>query len=60
MIQQCKNCKPHDFQDKLYGKNMRVHNRMKADGKFRCTVCGVANTSFVAVKETEKKDDKSS
>lgn len=31
------------FQDKTYGKKMRVHNRMKDDSagrpQFRCTVC---------------------
>ena len=31
-------CK-HEYQDKLYGRGMRVHNPM-AVGRFRCTVCG--------------------
>lgn len=45
MIQQCKDCrknKPfspaHDYQDKLYGKDNRKHN--KTVKGFRCTVCG--------------------
>ena len=33
------NCK-HKFQDRQYGKNKRVHNYCKKDGKWRCTVCG--------------------
>ena len=34
----------NDQQDRMYGKNMRVHNPFKTkDGKtlnYRCTVCG--------------------
>lgn len=30
-------CK-HDFQDKAYGKQQRVHNKRK-NGSWRCTVC---------------------
>jgi len=38
-IKQC-NCK-HESQDKIHGKNMRVHNRyIKDGGGYRCTVCG--------------------
>jgi len=36
------NCK-HEFQDKLYGKGMRVHNQMTKENKlgdWRCTSCG--------------------
>ena len=31
----------HEYQDKIYGKNKRVHNQTKKqDGKvWRCTVC---------------------
>jgi hypothetical protein len=36
MIKKCK-CN-HDYQDKRYGKKMRVHNK-KADGGFVCTIC---------------------
>lgn len=43
-------CK-HEFQDKTYGKDMRVHNRTK-DGKARCTVC---NQVKEGVKEDKKK-----
>jgi len=36
----CK-CK-HEFQDKRYGKQMRVHNkaRKQREEGWRCTVCG--------------------
>lgn len=36
MISDC-NCKS-EFQDKLYGKNKRVFNKMKTN-RIRCTVC---------------------
>lgn len=36
-IRQCA-CK-HKFQDRQYGKQMRVHNVSK-DNALRCTVCG--------------------
>lgn len=44
MISLCKNCKPHPFQDKEYGKNMRVFNPMRKSNSraivgYRCTVC---------------------
>lgn len=41
MILPC-NCK-HEFQDRIYGRGMRVHNKAKSkDGGavWRCTVCG--------------------
>jgi len=28
------------FQDKLYGKGKRIHNKMAKEGYWRCTVCG--------------------
>ncbi len=32
-----------DFQDKIYGKRMRLHN-LKEDGKNgKCTICGAKN-----------------
>jgi hypothetical protein len=31
----------HEFQDKRYGKGMRVHNKM--DKGWNCTVCGNSN-----------------
>lgn len=45
MIRLCKNCVPHEFQDKLYGLRMRVQNPCFRAGsrqllKWRCTVCG--------------------
>lgn len=39
----CKETEASKFQDKEYGKNMRVFNKMKtekATGAYRCTVCG--------------------
>lgn len=48
------NCKS-EFQDSLYGKNVRVFNSTgKADGKvsgYRCTVCG----REIRMGETKKK-----
>lgn len=35
-------CK-HAYQDKLYGKNMRLMNKCR--GGYRCTVCGVSRGS---------------
>ncbi len=51
MIIRCESCKPHPFQDRTYGANMRVHNPSgggsggKDKAKVRrneasCTVCG--------------------
>ena len=39
------NCK-HEFQEKEYGKNLRLHN-VSGDGKkneARCTVCGTKHS----------------
>jgi len=36
-------CK-HDFQDKRYGKDKRVHNQKADKTKFVCTVCGKEKT----------------
>lgn len=36
---------PHEYQDKKYGKGMRVHNKapkVDKDKGRRCTVCGVS------------------
>lgn len=30
----------HEFQDKTYGKSMRVHTPSAKDGVYFCTVCG--------------------
>lgn len=30
----------HEYQDKTYGKHMRVHNPNKQGDRHRCTVCG--------------------
>ena len=41
MIQECTPCKPHEFQDKRYGKGMRVHTPFtkSLQPMARCTVC---------------------
>lgn len=42
VVKLCPHCKPHQFQDKEYGKNMRVMNKKKSDPQkpvYRCTVC---------------------
>jgi hypothetical protein len=31
-------CK-HEYQDKKYGRGLRVHNRAVKKGTWRCTVC---------------------
>ena len=56
MILRCVNCKPHPYQDKMYGKNMRVFNPRQKPGSraivgFRCTVC---SSTIVAPKEVMK------
>jgi hypothetical protein len=38
IIKEC-NCE-HAYQDKKYGKRLRVHNVLKDENKCRCTVCG--------------------
>lgn len=38
-IMKCSGCKPHPYQDEIYGKNQRVFNQ-KADGGWTCTICG--------------------
>ncbi|MEK6878429.1 MAG: hypothetical protein AABY22_02415 [Nanoarchaeota archaeon] len=39
----------HEYQDKRYGKNKRVHNPCKSPDKektkYRCTVCGRTTTN---------------
>lgn len=30
----------HEFQDKRYGKGIRVHNWREKANSYRCTVCG--------------------
>jgi hypothetical protein len=32
-------CK-HEYQDKRYGQQQRLHNAMVKEGFWRCTVCG--------------------
>lgn len=29
----------HEYQDKVYGKGVRLFNKMKKPDSFRCTVC---------------------
>ena len=40
-LKQC-NCKgpAAEYQDKVYGKNLRLHNVSEDGKKFVCTVCG--------------------
>lgn len=50
MVMTCKNpqgCKPHPFQDKEYGRGVRVHNVRGLGGNSgtRCTVCGYSDNS---------------
>lgn len=33
---------PQEFQDKIYGKGVRVHNKTNKPSEFRCTGCGVS------------------
>jgi hypothetical protein len=42
MITFCPSCKPHEYQDKRFGQNMRIANETqhKSPSKYRCTVCG--------------------
>ena len=45
LIKKCPNARNNGkcrnkFQDKQYGKNKRLFNKMKDDNKWRCTVCG--------------------
>lgn len=60
MIMKCKTCRPHAFQDRVYGHRMRVFNPQTKGGTritgFRCTVCGTsrdAGASVGVVKETQ-------
>lgn len=46
VIQYCKDCKEHPYQDAKYGFKMRIMNptgKMEKSGKARCTVCGAVN-----------------
>jgi len=49
-------CK-HAYQDKAYGHRRRIFNSLKADGKFRCTVCGdtkTRSTQTISISITKK------
>jgi hypothetical protein len=50
MIAKC-TCE-HPFQDKMYGRNMRVFNE-NTSGKCRCTVCGKEFGVSTKMKEKE-------
>lgn len=40
-IRKCNGCKPHQFQDKVYGVGQRVFTvGTKKEHKEHCTVCG--------------------
>lgn len=49
-IKLCPNCKPHEYQDKRYGQNMRVYNESVTGKKKNCTVCGKETDSSSAKK----------
>lgn len=51
-IKKC-NCE-HKYQDKKYGKRMRVMNPLIDNKGFRCTVCGITNKEGQNL-STEKK-----
>ena len=36
----------HSFQDRMYGKGKRVHNRMLNPTRWRCIVCSDVKTDF--------------
>ena len=36
-----------EYQDKTYGEQKRIHNKMKDSNKYRCTVCGNECVSLV-------------
>ena len=44
MTKSCPVCKRHDFQDSVFGQNVRLHNLAKGKGvgvkAWTCTVCG--------------------
>lgn len=39
------NCQ-HESQDQLYGKGMRLWNRLGDSDSYRCTVCGNSNKGY--------------
>lgn len=42
IIRRCENCRPHEFQDRKYGLQMRVMNFKVKSNTYVCTVCGKA------------------
>lgn len=44
-----------EFQDKLYGRGMRVMNQCKKPTDVKCTVCGKIHTVSVAKKVDNSK-----
>lgn len=36
----------HESQDELYGKGMRLWNRLGDSDSYRCTVCGNSNKGY--------------
>lgn len=53
-IRKCEGCRPHEFQDTKYGKNMRVWTSVQGSKekarKSTCTVCGKQETLYVVSK----------
>ena len=52
MITFCPKCKPHDYQDKKLGFNVRYANQLaKNKDTYRCTVCG--NVAGIQIKPSD-------
>lgn len=62
VVKQCPNCKPHPYQDALYGFLNRVFNLMYKDrgfsGKGRCSVCGHVMDIKIKEEPIIKKEEK--
>jgi hypothetical protein len=44
----------HEFQDRRFGKNMRLMNAIKPDKGYRCTVCLAIRYSSGSIIESKK------
>lgn len=60
-IIKCGRCVPHEFQDRIYGEQMRVHNlggRKLGSVKAVCTVC--SNITSITIAERKEADESNS
>jgi hypothetical protein len=48
----------HEFQDHEYGSQKRLHNKMKKDNEWRCTVCGKTQFAGGGGEDKKKKGGK--